>query len=64
MITPAHIVAHVFAEQTIHHTTYAEAGVPVTACGKPVATLPDGHTSLSQWHYTGCPACLAEKPPY
>ena len=64
MITPAHVVAHVFEGHTIHHTTEDEAGIPVTTCGKPVATLPDGHTSLSQWHYTGCPACLAVKPPY
>ena len=65
MITRAHVIAHVFEGHTIHHTTTDNtADVPVTACGRPLATLSDGHTSLSQWHYTGCPACLAVKPPY
>ena len=64
MITSAHVVAYVFAGYTIHHTTEDEAGILVTTCGQPVATLPDGHTSLSQWRYTGCPACLAMKPPH
>ena len=41
MITTAHVVAAVFEGQTIHKTTKDEAGIPVTACGKPVATLPD-----------------------
>ena len=64
MITSTHVVAHVFAGQTIHHWSEDEAGIPVTSCGKPVAALPDGHTSLSQWQYTSCPACLAAKPSY
>ena len=40
MITPAHVVAHVFEGHTIHHTNEDEAGIPVTTCGKPYATIP------------------------